>query len=107
MPYIVVFTRWPSDKIPEIVKKAIEVAQKFPPDDSLGDQIVPNAIKGSLDGVKTIGITLVKQGKLEEALTRASATVNMYATIPGFESSVEVWSTVEEAYTSIGQTPPE
>jgi len=107
MPYLVVFTRWPSDKIPEVVKKAIEVTQKFPPDDSLGDQVVPNAINGNLDGMKSIAITLVKEGKLEEALTRASATVNLYASIPGFESSVEVWSTVEEAYTSIGQTPPE
>ena len=107
MPYIVVFTRWPSDKIPEVVKKAIEVTQKFPPDDSLGDQIVPNAINTSLDGVRTISITLVKEGKLEEVLTRAGKTVNLYASIPGFEASVEVWSTVQEAYTSIGQTPPE
>jgi len=107
MPYLVVFTRWPSDKIPEVVKKAIEVTQKFPPDDSLGEQVVPNAISGSLDGMKSIAITLVKEGKLEEALTRAGEIVNIYATIPGFESSVEVWSTVLEAYTSIGQTPPE
>jgi len=27
--------------------------------------------------------------------------------IEGFEYTIEVWSTVEEAYSSIGQKPPE
>ncbi|MHA2182487.1 MAG: hypothetical protein ACXAAH_13790 [Promethearchaeota archaeon] len=107
MPYLVVFTCWPSDKIPEMVKKAIEVAQKFPPDDSLGEQVVPNAINGKLDGMKSLAVTLVKEGKLEETIARAGQIVNIYATIPGFEYSIEVWSTPLEAYAAIGQTPPE
>ena len=107
MPYIINFTRWPSDAIPEVVKKAIDATKKFPPDESLGESVVPNAIKGTLDGVRTISVTLVKEGKLEEALARSMAIANMYATIPGFEYSIETWATIEEAYASVGQKPPE
>jgi hypothetical protein len=44
MPYIISTTCWPSDKTPEVVKKAIEVVKKFPEDKSLGEQVVPNAV---------------------------------------------------------------
>ncbi len=36
MPYLVSFVRWPSESTVEMVKKAIEVNKKFPPDDSIG-----------------------------------------------------------------------
>jgi hypothetical protein len=107
MPYLVSFTCWPSDKTDEVVKRAIEVAQKYPPDLSLGEPVVPNAVNATTDGIKTIGITEVKEGKLEEAMTRATNTAVMYSPIAGFEWSVEVWYTVAEAYASIGKTPPE
>lgn len=108
MPYLVSFTCWPSDKTDEVLKKAIEVLQKYPPDPSLGEPVVPNAAKATLNGIKTIGITEVKEGKLEESLARARAILNMYAIrVAGFEYSIEVWSNVEEAYASIGQKPPE
>jgi len=33
MPYLITFTKWPSDKTPEVVKKAIESNKKFPDDE--------------------------------------------------------------------------
>ena len=107
MPYIVSFACWPSDKTDEVVKKAIEVVQKYPPDPSLGEPLVPNAVKATTNGIRTIGITEVKEGKLEEAMTRATNSAVMYSSIAGFEWSVEVWYTVAEAYAAIGKTPPE
>ena len=106
MPYLVVLVRWPGESTAAMVKKAIEVDKKFPPDDSLGEELVPNAINADMDGIKSLSVTLVKEGKLEEAQRRAIAMVNMYLTVPGFKYSIETWSTLEEAYTSIGQTPP-
>ena len=106
MPYIVVRTCWPSAKIPEIIKIAIEVAKKYPPDDSLGEDIVPNAVKATTDGIKTISVTEVKEGKLEEAIKRTNNSVVMYAPIEGFEASIEVWSTLPEAYATLGKVPP-
>jgi len=106
MPYIVTLVRWPGESTAEMVKKAIEVTKKFPPDDSLGETIVPNAINADMDGIKSLNVTLVKEGKLEETRRRAMAIVNMYLTVPGYRYSIETWATIEEAYTSIGQTPP-
>ncbi|NVM46265.1 MAG: hypothetical protein HWN79_15245 [Candidatus Lokiarchaeota archaeon] len=106
MPYVVSFVRWPGESTVEMVKKAIEVDKKFPPDDSLGENLVTNAINADMDGIKSFSVTLVKPGKLEETILRARSILNMYLTIPGFKYSVETWATVEEAYTSIGQTPP-
>ena len=106
MPYIVTLVRWPGESTAEMVKKAIEVNKKFPPDDSLGDELVPNAINADMDGIKSLNVTLVKEGKLEAIRRRAMAIVNMYLTVPGYRYSIETWATIEEAYTSIGQTPP-
>ncbi len=106
MPYLVTFVRWPGESTAAMVKKAIEVNKKFPPDDSLGEELVPNAINADMDGIKSLNVTLVKEGKLEETRRRAMAMVNMYLTVPGYRYSIETWATIEEAYTSIGQTPP-
>jgi len=106
MPYIVTLVRWPGESTAEMVKKAIEVTKKFPPDDSLGETIVPNAVNADMNGIKSLSVTLVKKGKLEETLLRSRSIANMYLTIPGFKYSIETWATIEEAYTSIGQTPP-
>ena len=109
MPYLITFTKWPTSKTNEVIKKAIEANKKFPPDESLGNDLTPgNAIKVTMEGAKTIGILDVSKGKLEEAYFRVQAIANMYATsIEGFEYNIEVWSTVEEAYSSVGQKPPE
>ncbi len=106
MPYLVVLVRWPGESTAAMIKKAVEVNKKFPPDDSLGEELVPNAINADMDGIKSLNVTLVKEGKLEETRRRAMAIVNMYLTVPGFKYSIETWATLEEAYTSIGQTPP-
>jgi len=109
MPYLITFTTWPCDKTTEVIKKLIESNKKFAEDESLGEDLVPgNAIKGTKEGSKTITILKVSKGKLEDAYNRSTAVCNFFATsIEGFEYIVEVWSTEEEAYSSIGQKPPE
>ncbi len=108
MPYLIGFTKWPTDKTAEMVKKAIEVVKKYPEDRSLGELVVPDAFKGGLEGMRAITITEVKKGKLEEAITRTREMVMMYATsVEGFEYSIEVWATQVEAWSSIGKVPPE
>ncbi|MFX1281987.1 MAG: hypothetical protein ACFFA3_21745 [Promethearchaeota archaeon] len=107
MPYLVAFVWWPAESTPEMIKIAIEATKKFPPDDSLGEALVPNAISSNKDGIVSLSVTLVKEGKLEEAINRARAIVNMYLSVPGLKYSIETWATIEEAYGSIGLTPPE
>jgi len=109
MPYLITFTKWPSDKTTEVIKKVIESNKKFAEDESLGEDLLPgNAIKATKEGVKTITVLNVSKGKLEEAYRFAQAVGNFFSTsIEGFEFTIEVWSTAEEAYSSIGQKPPE
>jgi len=109
MPYLITFTKWPSDKTVEVLKKVIESNKKFPPDESLGENLIPgNAIKSTSEGAKTISVLNVSKGKLEEAYFRMQSIGNLFAmSIEGFEYTIEVWSTVEESYSSIGQKPPE
>jgi hypothetical protein len=109
MPYLISFTKWPSDKTVEVIKKVIESNKKFPPDESLGENLTPgNAIKGTKEGFKTISVLKVSKGKLEEAYNRLQAIGNFYAmAIEGWEYQIEVWANSEEAYASIGQKPPE
>jgi len=109
MPYLISFAKWPSHKTAEVMKKAIESAKKFPEDKSFGEDLVSdNAIKASEDGVRSMSVLNVSKGKLEEAYLRGQAVGNLFALgIDGFEYTLEVWSTLEEAYGSIGQKPPE
>jgi len=106
MGYLVVRTNWPSESTPQVLKIAIEAVKKYPPDDSLGDAVVPNAISAGLKGYKTFSVTLYKDGQLEALMRRSMEQMTMYAPIPGFEYKFETWATVEEAYAAIGQKPP-
>jgi len=107
MPYLVAFLWWPAESTPQMIKIAIEAAKKFPPDDNLGENLVSNAIGSNKEGIISLNVTLVKEGKLEESINRARANINMFLSVPGLRYSIETWATVEEAYGSIGLTPPE
>ena len=109
MPYLITLAKWPSDKTPEVVKKAIESNKKFPEDESFGEDLIAgNAIKSTIEGAKSLTVLKVNKGKLEEAYFLAQQVGNFFAmSVEGFEYKIEVWSTTEEAYSSIGQKPPE
>ncbi len=79
MPYLISFAKWPSHKSGDVMKKAIEALKKFPADESLGEGLVSgNAIKASEEGVKSISVLNVSQGKLEAAYHRSKAESNFY-----------------------------
>ncbi|MHA2401149.1 MAG: hypothetical protein ACXADU_19965 [Promethearchaeota archaeon] len=106
MPYIISKLIYPPHKIEEMVKKVIEITPKYPPDPSLGEVVV-SATKTSEDGIVTLTILEVKEGKLQEALNLASRNVSEFRTIEGVRYPLEVWGTTVEAYAAIGMTPPE
>jgi hypothetical protein len=107
MPYIITTTWYPSDKTTDAANRYFEMLEKFPPDDSLGEQVVPVAVTTTKKGIKTMGITEAKEGKLEEALTRGRNSMVMFHNIEGFEYTIEVYSTISEALTLIGMSLPE
>lgn len=107
MPYIVITSWYPSDKVIEVVKTYFEAIKKYPPDDSLGEAVVPAAVTTTKRGIKTIGITEVKEGKLQEALNRARSTMVMYHNIEGYEYTVDIYATVTEALAFVDMELPE
>jgi len=102
MSYIFTTSLYPSDKATEVAKRYLEAIKKYPPDSSLGTQIVPAAVTTTLQGIKVVGITEVKNGKLEDALSRTANMMVMFHDIKGFEYTMERYATVEEALKTIG-----
>ena len=106
MPYLIMTSLYPSEKAPEVGARYLEALAKYPPDESLTTQVVPAAVITTHHGIKVIGISDVKDGKLEEALRRTGDIMVMFHSIAGFEYTVEVYSKVEEAMSSIGMDMP-
>jgi len=107
MPYIVVTAWFPLNKGTETAEKYIEERKAFPPDKSLVKELVANALKVERDKVKSIYIAEVKEGKLNEALTRQQNAMIMYHDIEGYEYTIDVYFNIVEAMGMIGMKPPE
>ena len=106
MPYIVSFVKYPSHRGPKIAQKYLEYLQKFPPDDSLGELIIPSAIKITDEGIRALSVSRVKKGKFDEAWKLAIDQRAFFLDVEGYEGSVEVWATIEEALAAVGMKLP-
>ena len=102
MPYIVNTSLYPSEKAVEVGKIYLEAMKKYPLDESLGRAVVPTAAKTTLQGIKVMGIIKVKKGKLEDTMTWSANIMGMFRDVQGFESSTDVYMTIDEGYASIG-----
>jgi len=107
MPYIVTASKWPSDKTNEAVEVFAEMTKKYPPDESLGTMLVQSAVKSTKKGIKSLTVMEVKEGKLEAAVARSAEMMQMFHKVVGYESSIDVWLTVEEALAAMGASMPE
>lgn len=97
MVYIVVKAWYPSHKTEEVEKRYMEGLQKYPPDTSLAEQVVPLAARATKDGLEVMAISLVKEGKFDQALARIGRVSAMFGDIEGYEYSITVWVTLQEA----------
>ena len=104
MPYIVTHSWYPTHKVPVVAQRYLEVMEKHPADETLFEPIVPASVKATERGIEVIGILLVKEGKLEEALSHTIQGFVMYHDIEGYEYSVEVQYTVVEALAFVGMS---
>ena len=107
MPYILSTSLYPSHKAIEVAKKYLEALKKYPPDETLANEVVPAAVKTTRQGIEVISIAEVKEGQLEAALRTVGSTYAMFQSIVGFEYSIDVYATVAEAMTTIGMSLPE
>jgi hypothetical protein len=107
MPYLITTSLYPSDKGPQVAEKYLEALKKYPPDENLGTDVVPAAVKATHQGIRVIGITEVKEGKLQEALNLTVNMMVMFQSIEGFEYTIDTYLKVEEALHLIGMSLPE
>ncbi|MHA2287476.1 MAG: hypothetical protein ACXABG_01690 [Promethearchaeota archaeon] len=106
MPYLVIRSVYPPHKIDELVKKLMEVTPKYPPDPSIGEQVL-GAVKATEQGHISMTVFEVKEGQLDAAYARWTKGMAEYRNVEGFKYSIDVWSTGEEALATIGVTVPE
>jgi len=102
MPYLITQSYFPPNKSDEVSKKYIELMEKYPPDESLGKQLVQSAVSSNRDGIIGMSITEVKQEKMFDASNRAAKMMVEFRTIEGFNYKIRFWQTVEEALEAIG-----
>ncbi len=108
MPFLVITAWYPTHKASEVIKILFEVRKKYPPSvlAELGDTSVNQAVTTTEKGLKTMSFYDVKEGKLEEALKTARSALAMFQPIEGYEYSIEVWSTLTEAFETLGMQAP-
>lgn len=107
MPYIIVTSWFPLNKGTEVAKKYIEERKEFPPDKSLTKEVIQSALKVEKDKIKALYVAEVKEGKLDEALTRQQNALLMYHDIEGYEYTIEIFLNIIEAMGMIGMKVPE
>ena len=108
MPFIVVTSWYPTHKVSDVLKIFPEFLKKYPPNvlAEFGEISVNQAVTSTEKGLKSMSFFDIKEGKLEEALKVARSAVAMFQAVEGYEYSIEVWSTITEAFESIGMQAP-
>jgi hypothetical protein len=100
--YILTTSIYPNDKATEVAKMYGTMMTKYPDDASLGNRVVPVAVRVTLQGIKVITVTEIKKGKLEDAMTFITNRLAMFMNIPGYRYSIKTLMNLEEALKSIG-----
>jgi len=108
MPYMFTYNVFPpgqAENISKIYLKEIKEARAVLR--QLGKEIVPNAVKATMDGMSVIGIWDVKEGKLDEMLKLQQKLLLAYHEIEGYKYRIEVRFKVTEALEMLGMKMPE
>jgi hypothetical protein len=108
MPYVITTSKFPLNKADEAAKIYVKTLKEFRSvQKTLTKEVVPNAIKATDDGIESIGVHDVKQGKLEEFLLLSQKYMVNYHDIEGYKYKIEVRFKAEEALEMIGMKMPE
>ncbi len=100
--YIIVTSLYPNDKAKEVANMYLKMIKKYPDDNSLGNRVVPVAVRPTIGGIKVISISEIKKGKLEDTMAFAANRMAMFNDIPGYKYSIKTFMNLEEALKTIG-----
>jgi hypothetical protein len=106
MPYLFTTSLYPTDLNNEVIEGYFKMLKDLPFDKSLGKQTVQVAVTTTPNGVKTVSIMDVKEGKLTEAILWTYKRMTYLQDIKGFEYEVRVWTNIVEALANAGRSLP-
>ena len=103
---LIMVTLWyPLNKATEVARKFLEVNEKFPQKPFEKSWLA--GVKADEDGLKTVWLTEIEDGKLEEALDMTNRRLVEYMNIEGYRFKIETLMTFEYAMPLIGlEMPP-
>jgi len=104
--YILLTVWFPASKSLEIGKKALEVIEKVPEDETISKTILAGGLMRTKNGIKGISIYEVMEGKFEEAYSLAGDILAIYAEVEGVNSRIDTMTSAVEAMESIGLAIP-
>ena len=108
MPYVFTYSLVPAHKIQKSAELYLEeMKDARSATRPLAKEIIPNAAKGTMEGLEVISVYDVKEGKLEEFLKAQQKLMVAYHVIEGFKYKIEVRFKVTEALEMIGMKMPE
>lgn len=108
MPYVFTHNIMPNDKTTEIADIYLkDLKNERSATRPLAKEIIPNAIKATMQGIESISVYDVKEGKLDEFLNVQQNIMVKYHDIVGFKYRIEVRFKVTEALEMIGMKMPE
>jgi len=108
MPYVLVTSKFPLNKGNEGAKVYVASIKEFrKAQRPLTKELVPLAVKATDDGIESISVHDVKEGKLEEFLLLQQKYMVKYHDIEGYKYTIEVRFKATEALEMIGMKMPE
>ena len=108
MPYVFTYSFVPVHKVNESAELYLkEMKDARSATRPLAKEIIPNAVKATKEGLETISVHDVKEGKLEEFLKTQQKLMVAYHAIEGFKYIIEVRFKVTEALEMVGMKMPE
>jgi hypothetical protein len=102
MPYVMTHCWYPNHIADEVVRKYLEVMQKYPPDESIAKPIIPAAVAATKEGLEVLSVDEAERQKIGDALERNVVFMTEFRNITGFNYEIKTWATVEEALARIG-----
>lgn len=104
----IVIEGWYPAKIAELVgQKYIEVTQKYPLDESLGNMVLAPIFGATKDGIHFISAYECKDDKVKHMMMALGKAMMMYTGLEGYHFSIDTYIDVTEAYSLIGMKGPQ
>ncbi len=108
MVLIVAQSWYPASQAEKAGKSYLEALKKYPEDRSLGKPLVRAAVKMTKEGIHTIQIFSVKEGKIKEAMDQTINVALMSSkAIEEYKSSIDIFYDLAEAMPFVGLKAPE